>query len=156
MNVHEMTFYFNNFKKWLFMLFFIRTFSHQCHASKRVLLWQRDIIVMAMHRRVTMPNLGGGPPFAHNRAQNSLDQDRQDFERNQVNKAYSVINWQCADPIKLFISSFSFFSVKLGHFTINDVFSVCHKHASFPAKNGKILRYRRKKVLYVDAVSLAS
>jgi hypothetical protein len=39
---------------------------------------------MAMHRRVTLPNIGGAVPFVHGRAHNSLDQDRQDFERNQV------------------------------------------------------------------------
>ena len=39
---------------------------------------------MAMHRRVTLPNLSGTVPFVHGRAHNSLEQDRQDFERNQV------------------------------------------------------------------------
>jgi hypothetical protein len=39
---------------------------------------------MAMNRRVMLPNIGAAVPFVHGRAHNSLDQDRQDFERNQV------------------------------------------------------------------------
>jgi hypothetical protein len=61
---------------------------------------------MAMHRRVTLPNLGGGPAFAHNRAHNSLDQDRQDFERNQV-----ILN-------KLFRKASVFYIVDQGWATI--------------------------------------
>ncbi len=44
------------------------------------------------------------------------------------------------EPTKLFFLRFFFFGVKLGHFSINNFFSVCNKNASLPAKNGKILR----------------
>jgi hypothetical protein len=44
------------------------------------------------------------------------------------------------DPTKLFFLRIFFFGVKLGHFTINEFFSVCNKNTSLPAKNGKILR----------------
>jgi len=43
------------------------------------------------------------------------------------------------DPTKLFFLCFFFFGIKLGHFSINNFFSVCNKNASLPAKNGKIL-----------------
>jgi len=56
---------------------------------------------------------------------------------------YSLQTW--ADPIKLFFLRFQIFSVKLGHFTINDFFPTCNKHASLPVKNGKILRCEEKK-----------
>jgi len=42
------------------------------------------------------------------------------------------------DPTKLFFLNFFFFGIKLGHFTIN-IFSICNKNASLPAKNVKIL-----------------
>jgi len=44
------------------------------------------------------------------------------------------------DPTKLFFLHFFFFGIKLGHFSINNLFSVCNKNTSLPAKNGKILR----------------
>jgi len=40
---------------------------------------------------------------------------------------------------KVFFSIF-FFHIKLGHFSINNFFSVCNKNESLPSKNGKILR----------------
>jgi len=39
-----------------------------------------------------------------------------------------------------FFFSIFFFGVKLGHFSINNFFSVCNKNASLPAKNRKNLR----------------
>ena len=53
-----------------------------------------------------------------------------------------------------FYSPFFFFGVKLGHFIANNFFSVCNKNASLPAKNGKILRQRRKKVWQDRLISL--
>ncbi len=50
-----------------------------------------------------------------------------------------------ADTIKLY------FGVKLGHFTINEFF-ICNKCKSLPAKNGKNLRYRRKKVVNINRI----
>jgi len=40
---------------------------------------------------------------------------------------------------KTFFLRFLFFGVKLGHFTINEFISMCNKHESLPAKNGKNL-----------------
>jgi len=39
-----------------------------------------------------------------------------------------------ADPIKLFFSTFSFFGVKLGHFTINQFFLYVTIYASLSAR----------------------
>jgi hypothetical protein len=50
--------------------------------------------------------------------------------------------WVCqarVDPTKLFFLRIFFFSIKLGHFTINKCFSACNKNASLAAKNGEIL-----------------
>jgi len=34
---------------------------------------------------------------------------------------------------------FSFFGVKLGHFTISEIFAICNKRKSLPTKSGKNL-----------------
>ncbi len=54
------------------------------------------------------------------------------------------------DPTKLFFLRFFFFGVKLGYFTIN-IFSVCNKHASLPAKMEKFFVIEEKKFGRIDS-----
>jgi len=54
---------------------------------------------------------------------------------------------QGVDPTKLFFRHFFFFRVKLGHFTINNFFSVCNKNASLPAKKWRNSLLVKKKNL---------
>jgi len=54
-----------------------------------------------------------------------------------------------------FFSVFFFFGVKLGHFTINNFFSLCNENASLPAKKRKNSLLAKKKSLVGSSPKLS-
>ncbi len=55
-----------------------------------------------------------------------------------------LIKWtRIADPIKTFF--LHFFGVKLGHFTINEFFSICNEYKSSAGKTEKIFVSKENK-----------
>jgi len=56
-------------------------------------------------------------------------------KKNGEKKFGRIYSGRGVDPTKLLFLCFFFFGVKLGHFTINNFFSLCNKNASLPAKN---------------------
>jgi len=55
------------------------------------------------------------------------------------------------DPTKKFFLCFFFFGIKLGHFAINNFFSVCNKNASLQQKTEKFFVSEEKKLGRIDS-----